>query len=143
MEVNLKSTAGRAFNVSFDPITVSSLLTLVTELGREAGVRQVLLQMREDTRNGKYAADEYAGTYLSHIADLHNLLLTREVPIDTTDLWERGDVEIRPGAIDPSDFAVGAFSEFLAEYKLLQSGAGSERACMDSFWNLCELLQTV
>ena len=142
MDINLKSTAGRSFNVSFDPITVASLLSLATDLGHAAGVRQALLQMQEDVRQEKYASDEYPGVYLGQIVDMHNLLLPKEVPLEKDEvLFGDGLILTKDTLYGPADFAVDAFTQFLNEYKLLQSGAGSERACMDSFWELCELLQ--
>jgi hypothetical protein len=39
--------------------------------------------------------------------------------------------------------AMEAWRAFLAEYKLLETGSGSERACLESFMDLCELLQGV
>jgi len=119
MEINLKSSAGRTFNVLFDPVTVILLMSLVTLSGANAERRHTILRIDDSVKNDELS-DEFANRLESFALEL-----SQEKP-----------------PIDPKE-PLEAFEDFRREYELLSSGAGSERACMEAFWRLCELLQGV
>lgn len=118
MDINCTSSAGRTFKVSFDPLTVATLIGLAVGDAEQRklfflkGSVDSTLKLDELDESGSRALENFSDVYLDQSVE---------------------------DAYAPS--VMEAFETFVAEFKLLQTGAGSERTCMDSFWNLCESLQ--
>jgi len=119
MEINLRSSAGRAFSAQFDPITVAMLI------GLAVGDAETRYRSSLSTEVDKLVNPN---TKISDDAVLAIESVKRIV-----------DSDIAVDFYAPS--VLEAFRTFVAEYKLLQTGSGSERACMEAFMSLCELLQ--
>lgn len=118
MDINLKSSVGRSFSATFDPITVQRLIDLAI-IDAEQRVVTTLANAMDDSVRLDELKDDAAMVLQTHSAVIRERLT--------------GD-SYGPAVLE-------AYQGFLAEFKLLQSGAGSERACMESFMALCELLQ--
>jgi hypothetical protein len=121
MEINLKSRVGRAFSATFDPITVAVLLGLAAKQGATS-VRNAMASAVDIKDKTVDISDDVK-------SELALILEVAGIGSDTNagDTW----------------LAMEAWRTFLAEYKLLETGSGSERACLESFMDLCELLQSV
>lgn len=125
MEINLKSSVGRSFAALLDPVTVGRLLEFQTRIAQSA----VYTRVREDL---KALGDERL-----IVNDEHTVTLMDEND-DVVDAYTDKYREV------PDTYAASvmeAFRVFKSEFELLQTGAGSERATMEAFVGLCELLQ--
>jgi hypothetical protein len=121
MEINLKSRVGRAFSATFDPITVAVLLSLAAKQGATS------------VRDGMASAIDIKNKTVG---------ISDDVKSELSLVLEVADVGKDANAGD-TWLAMEAWQTFLGEYKLLETGSGSERACLESFMDLCELLQSV
>lgn len=119
MEINLKSSAGRAFSAQFDPITVAMLIGLAVG-DAEQRYRSTLSTKVDDLIVNDDSISDDAAVAMENVK------------------WILGE-GLKADSYAPS--VLEAFSSFVAEFKLLQTGSGSERACMETFLSLCELLQ--
>lgn len=119
MEINLKSSVGKRFSACLDPITVKHLLSLASSVGGDQVYQSVSADLAERaSAQHEMALSVETSTVVDSIADKF-----RRVP----DIY--------------AHTAIDAYRAFVSEYELLQEGSGSERACMESFMTLCELLQ--
>lgn len=119
MEISLKSSVGRAFSAQFDPITVATLTDLAV-VDAEQRYRSTLSTKVDDLLANDDGINDDAAVAMENVK------------------WILGE-GLEADSYAPS--VMEAFRSFVAEYKLLQTGSGSEHACTKAFMSLCELLQ--
>lgn len=117
MDILIKSSVGKSFQASLDPVFVQRLLDLAVG---DAEQRKM-----ETISNDVFVAHaEYSSKDESAVRLELSDSLRQNLSYDS----------YAPSVLE-------AWREFYAEFKLLDSGAGDDKTCMGAFMELCELLQ--
>lgn len=117
MDILIKSSVGKSFQASLDPVFVQRLLDLAVDDAEQRKMETI----SDDVfvAHTVYSSDDEAS-----------------VRLDLSDSLRQN---LSHDSYAPS--VLRAWREFFAEFKLLDSGAGDDKTCMGAFMELCELLQ--